>query len=167
MKRYLEVIELRSNMKQWNFKMKTRSYAQTLKTLPWLWTQPTNSQCINEKLLRKKLFVLCSYNILSTNIDIVKIFFVLHSKVALLTKRCSEFGTRSRHQRIFRKVLPNHIHIENIDQKINLYDSGETEIRVRVRVRVVFGSILSWVRGDVKSFICVVKLKSHATTPQI
>ena len=126
----------------------------------------TNSQCINEKLLRKKLFVLYSYNILSTNIDIVKIFFVLHSKVALLTKRCSEFGTRSRHQRIFRKVLPNHIHIENIDQKINLYDSGETEIRLRM-YWVVFGSILSWVRGDVKSFICVVKLKSHTTTPRI
>ena len=70
-----------------------------------------------------------SYNILSTNIDIVKIFFVLHNKVALL-KRYFERWTRNSHQIIFRKVLPNHIHIENIDQKIKFYDSDETEIRL-------------------------------------
>ena len=45
-------------------------------------------------------------------------------------KRCSERGTRNRHQRIFRKILPNYIHIENIDEKIKFYDSDETEIRL-------------------------------------
>ena len=38
--------------------------------------------------------------------------------------------TRNCDQRILRKVLPNHIHVENIDQKINFYDSDETEIRL-------------------------------------
>ena len=46
----------------------------------------TSSQCISEELLRKKLFVLYSYSILSSNIHIVKIFCVLHNKVALLTR---------------------------------------------------------------------------------
>ena len=41
-----------------------------------------------------------------TNISKVKIFSkVLHDKVALLTRRCSERGTWNRHQIIFRKVL--------------------------------------------------------------
>ena len=39
-------------------------------------------------------------------------------------------GTRNCHQIIFRKVLSDHIHIENIDQKIKFYDSDETEIRL-------------------------------------
>ena len=62
--------------------------------------EQTNSQCISEKLLRKKLFVL-QY----TNIDKVKIFCVSLDKVALQTRKCSEQGTRNRQQRIFRKVL--------------------------------------------------------------
>ena len=40
-----------------------------------------------------------------TNIDKVKIFCVLHDKVALLTKRYCQWETRNRHQRIFRKAL--------------------------------------------------------------
>ena len=91
----------------------------------------TDQQSVHksEKLLRKKLFVLYSYSILSSSIYIVRIFCLLHNKVALLT-RCSERGIRNRHQRIFRKVLPNHTHIENIDQKINFYGYGETEVRL-------------------------------------
>ena len=85
----------------------------TLKTLI-NWTQQTSSQSISEKILRKKLFLLYSYSIiLSTNINIGKIFCALHNKVALITR---ESSPKNRHQRIFRKVLPNHIHIENIDQ---------------------------------------------------
>ena len=42
---------------------------------------------------------------ISTNVDKVKIFCVLHDKVALLTGRCSERGKRNYHQIIFRKVL--------------------------------------------------------------
>ena len=34
------------------------------------------------------------------------------------------------YQIIFRKVLPNHIYTENIDEKIKFYDSDETEIRL-------------------------------------
>ena len=60
--------------------------------------EQTSSKCISEKL-RKNFFVL-----LYTNIDKAKIFYVIHDKVALLT-RCSEWGTRNQHQRIFRKVL--------------------------------------------------------------
>ena len=44
--------------------------------------------------------------------------------------RCSEWGTRNYHQIIFRDVSPNYINVENIDQKINVYDSDETEIRL-------------------------------------
>ena len=46
------------------------------------------------------------------------------------SKRCSELGTRNRKQRIFRKVLPNHIHRENIDQSMNFFYSDETETRL-------------------------------------
>ena len=79
----------------------------------------------------------------------------------------------------FRKVLPNHIHIENIDQKINFYDSDETEIRLPFYRSFsifynVFGGLCTqvfyswgWVRANVKSFICVVKLKSHNLNPNI
>ena len=42
---------------------------------------------------------------ISTNNDKVKIFCVLHDKVALLTGRFSERGKRNCHQRILRKVL--------------------------------------------------------------
>ena len=48
--------------------------------------EQTSSQCISEKLFRKKLFVLYYTD---TDIDKVKIFCVLHNKVALLTRRCS------------------------------------------------------------------------------
>ena len=76
------------------------------------------------------LYYTVSYSILSTNIDIVKIFCVLHNKVALLTRDVLKWGTRNPHQRIFRKVLPNHINIENIDEKINFYHSDKNEIRL-------------------------------------
>ena len=56
----------------------------------------------------------------------VKIFCILHNKVALLTRDVL-IGEQ---QIIFTKVLPNHIHIENIDQKIKFYDSDKTEIRL-------------------------------------
>ena len=75
--------------------------------------EQTSSQCISEKLFRKKLFVLYYTD---TDIDKVKIFCVLHNKVALLTRRCSERGRRNCRQRIFRKVLTIQ---ENVDQKMN------------------------------------------------
>ena len=49
--------------------------------------------------LRKKLSVLWH-----TNVDKVKIFYSIHNKVALLSNRCSEWGIRNCHQRIFRKI---------------------------------------------------------------
>ena len=55
------------------------------------------------KLLGKKAICIIKYY---TNIDKVKMFHVLHNKVALLTRRRSERGTRNRHQRTFRKVGP-------------------------------------------------------------
>ena len=73
--------------------MKKLCSAKRLKTLINELNRPAvSSQCISEKLLRKKLFVL-QY----TNIGRVKIFYVLHHKVALLARRCSELGTRNRH----------------------------------------------------------------------
>ena len=47
--------------------------------------EQTSSKCVREKL-RKTLFVL-QY----INIDKVKIFCVIHDKVVLLTRRCSEW----------------------------------------------------------------------------
>ena len=70
-------------------------------------------QYISEKFLRKKLFV-SKY----TNTENVEIFHVLHNQGAPLMKRHSEWGTRNCLQVIFRKVWT--IHIENVDQKINL-----------------------------------------------
>ena len=62
-----------------------------------------------------------SYSILSTNIDIVKIFCVLHNKVALLTRDVlsgeQEIVTKEFLERFYLTIV--HIHIENIDQKIN------------------------------------------------
>ena len=71
---------------------------------PWLlmnWNRPAVSA--GEKLLRKKLYICIIYTY--TNIDKVKIFYVIHNEVALLTRKCSERGTRNCHQRMFRKVL--------------------------------------------------------------
>ena len=92
----------------------------------------------------KKLFVLYSYSILITNIYIVKIFFVLHNKVSLLNKRCSERGTRIRHQRNFKKVLPSNHILENIDQKINFYDPDETEIRFPLQIFLNIFECIWW-----------------------
>ena len=50
----------------------------------------------------------------------------------MLTNVLSGEQEGNRHQRIFRKVLPNHIHIENIEQKINFDDPDGTEIRLRM-----------------------------------
>ena len=50
--------------------------------------------------IRQKLFAFIQY----TNIDKVKIYQAFHYKVEPLTKRYSEYGTRSREQRRFRKV---------------------------------------------------------------
>ena len=69
--------------------------------------EQTSSKCISEKL-RKKLFVL-QY----TNIDNVKIFCVIHDKVVLLTRRCSEWKSSPK---IFGKVF---YPLENVDQKMN------------------------------------------------
>ena len=55
---------------------------------------------LDEKLIKKKVFVLEH-----TIIDKVKIYCVMHNKVALLTRRRSEQRTINRHQRIFRKLL--------------------------------------------------------------
>ena len=79
------------------------------------WNRPAVRACISEKLLRKKAIYL--YFNTYTNIDKVKIFCVIHGKVALLTRKCSdEWETRNRNQRIFRKVLTI---LENVDQKMN------------------------------------------------
>ena len=51
-----------------------------------------------------------------TNIDKVKIFWILHDTVALLTRRHSERGTRNCHEIIFRKLFTI---IENVDQNMN------------------------------------------------
>ena len=65
--------------------------------------EQTSSKCIKVEKFRKELFVLWY-----TNIDKVKIFCVIHNKVTLLTRRCSEWRTTNCHQRIFRKGLTIH-----------------------------------------------------------
>ena len=59
------------------------------------WNRPAVSA--SEKL-RKKQYVCIIYTY--TNID-----KVIHNEVVLLTRKCSEWGTRNCHQRMFRKVL--------------------------------------------------------------
>ena len=77
------------------------------------------------------LFVLYSYSILSTNIYIVKLFCVSHNKVALLTRDGlngeQEIVTKEFLERFYLTIYK---YIENIDQKINFYDSDETKIRL-------------------------------------
>ena len=70
------------------------------------------------------------YSIGSTNIDIVKIFFVLHNKAALLTRDVLSWEQSIVTKEFLERFLTNHIQIGNIDQKINFYDSDETEIRL-------------------------------------
>ena len=123
--------------------------------------EQTNSQCISEKLLRKKLFVL-QY----TNIDKVKIFCVSLDKVALQTRKCSEQGTRNRQQRIFRKVLTIQ---EKIDQKSNFFDSSETDIKLPFcssfsTFKNIFGVLCTqvfyswlWVRVGISHLCCEIK----------
>ena len=65
------------------------------------WSRPAVSA--SEKLPREKLYICIMYTY--TNIDKVKIFCVIHNEDALLTRKCSEWGTRNCHQRMFRKVL--------------------------------------------------------------
>ena len=126
-----------------------------------------SSQCIYKwETSQKKSYLYLSY----TNIDKVKIFCVLHDKVALLTRRYSERETRNRHQRIFRKVLT----MKTLIKRWIFYDS-ETDIRLSFHrslstfriYLVVFALFYSWawVRSDVK-VIWFVKL-SHGTTIQI
>ena len=64
------------------------------------------SQCIKTETSQRK--AIC------TNIGKVKIFCVLHNKLALLTRTCSEWGTRNGHQIIFREVLTIR---KRVDQK--------------------------------------------------
>ena len=86
--------------------------------------------CLTEKICwaKRKLFV--DIPILSTNIDIVKIF-VLHNKVALLTRDVlsgeQEIVTKDFLEKFYQTIK---LHIESIDQKINFYDPDETEIRL-------------------------------------
>ena len=86
----------------------------------------------------EKLFVSCSYSILSTNIDTIKIFYVLHNKVALLTKYVlsgeQEIVAKDSYQRIFRKVLPNHhIHIARKHWlKVNFYDPEKLRLVLNI-----------------------------------
>ena len=63
-------------MKQWHFKME-KFCSKNLE----LWLMNWADQCISEKLLRKKLFVLYY-----TNIEKVGMFHVLHDGVALLMR---------------------------------------------------------------------------------
>ena len=85
-----------------------------------------NPLIVTKVICRQSLIV---YSVLT--IDKVKIFCVLCNKIGLPTRGVlsgqREIVTK---QRIFRKYLPNHMHIENIDQNINFYDSDKTEIRL-------------------------------------
>ena len=66
-------------------------------------------QRISEKTSQKKAIYIII--ILSNNIEKVEISHFLHNKVALLTRRRSEWGLRNRHLRIFRKVWAIYISI--------------------------------------------------------
>ena len=78
-------------MKQWNFKMNKLCSAKYFK--PWLMNS-TDQQ--SEPSQKKAICIIytVSYSILSTNIDIVKIFCVAHNKVALLTQEMFWAGNK-------------------------------------------------------------------------
>ena len=78
-------------MKQWNFKMNKLCSAKYFK--PWLMNS-TDQQ--SETSQKKAICIIytVSYSILSTNIDIVKIFCVAHNKVALLTQEMFWAGNK-------------------------------------------------------------------------
>ena len=53
-----------------------------------------------------------------------------YKKITLLTRRHSEQGTINHHQIISRKVWTIYYqYIQNVDQKMNFYDSDEIEIK--------------------------------------
>ena len=68
------------------------------------WNRPAVKKLVKEVknfFLEKSYIFVLQY----TNIGKIKIFSVIHDKFAMLTRRCSEWGTRNRHQNIFRQVL--------------------------------------------------------------
>ena len=84
------------------------------------WSRPAvSAQVIN---FLEKIYLYYTYS----NIDEVKIFCVLHDKIALLTRICSEQGTRNCHERIFRKALTIQ---ENVIKRLTFYDA-EADIRL-------------------------------------
>ena len=98
-----------------------------------------------------------------SNIDKVKMFCVLHDKVALLTRRRSEWGKTDCHRIIFRKVLT--ITYRKCWSKDEFFNgSDETDIRLPFHRSFstfwnIFGGYFNswwvfyswaWVRGDVK-----------------
>ena len=106
-----------------------------------------------ETLLRKK--AIC----INTNIDKVTIFWVLHDKVVLLTRRQLERGTRNRHQRIFRKVLTmSDIYIYRKYWLKDEFYMTLMELRLDF-LEYIWRSLHScfylwtWLRGDLKSSV--------------
>ena len=110
-------------MKQWNFKIK-KLCSETLKTLINELNRPASSAYARDLSEKSYLY----YNI-PANINKFKEFCISHNKVALLTRRHSEQGTRNRHQRVFRKVLIIYKNKMLIKRWI-FYNSDETDIRL-------------------------------------
>ena len=84
--------------------------SKTFKTLTEL-NRPVAVQYMSQQNSQKKAICINSILVYSvsqyhTNIDKVEMFYILHNKVALLTRRYSERETRNRHQIIFGKVGP-------------------------------------------------------------
>ena len=102
-------------------------------------------------------------------------FTANNDKVALLTRRCSEWGTRNRHQRIFRKVLTIRKRWSKDEFFMTLkliLDFPFTYIQIFLNtLEYIWWSLQSSILFMVTSkkwrkVICVVKL-SHRTTTQI
>ena len=126
---------------------------------------------------RKTIYIIVY---LTLTVDNVKIFCVLHNKVAMLSRRLSERGTRNHYQIIFRKVLkPYGMHIENVDQKMNflwLWWNWDLNSFLQIFLNILEYIWWSWrssflIMGMGKSkrwckVICVVKLKVIQPQPK-
>ena len=140
--------------------MKKLCLAKHLKALINGLNRPAR-QCISEKLLSRKLFLL-QY----TNIDKIKVFCVLHDKVVPLTRRYPEHGTRNCHHGIFRKVLTRYC---TYRKRLSKDEFFMTLMKLRLDFLLlnisfstfqnIFGGIWNqvfysqaWVGSDVKSF---------------
>ena len=139
------------------------------------WMEQISSQCISVNFLEKSQLFVLQYTNIGKYICIMVYWHLYYSILTLLTRRCSERGTRNRHESIFRKVLT----IRKRWSKDEFFMTLKLILDFLFTYIQIFLNILEYIWWSLQSsilfmgmskrwrkVICVVKL-SHRTTTQI